>query len=307
VSPRERILVVLTAGAVAGVGAVGVWMGLAATSVPTVDLGRTVSDTVTVSTGTQSARLETEWRLHRDGTVSVRVDLGSYAVLEPDPQPLAEAADVAVQLACDARIRVDDLPVGVELVEDGEEAECEDPTGEGVGARQVFLFDLSIDAPSATLTGHPVREWSSSLAGQRTARSPRMILVTGALVDTAIPGGVTTPAARSTLTSVIEAGPNDLIDVTVTPAGAVTESTSVTVQGEDEKEWVDSVSWQLEFEHLGAQDWLDEGLARWTDPAGQTGMQLLLLVSGALVGVAASVAVEWLFSWLTRLRGTAGA
>lgn len=243
---RERVGIALSAAAVAGVGAIGVWMGLAATSVPTVDLGDTVNDTVLVTTGTHDAGPAVEWRLHRNGDVTLIASLAAPGIAIPELR---------------------DDPVEI--------------------------------------TGHPLQEWSTSLAGQSTARSPRMLFATGETLDAVLPFGATTPGAYSTLTAVLEAGPRDLLDLTVTPAGDIVESTSVMVESNGDEQWVDSVTWSLTYRGLAQQFFLDEGLARWTDPSGQTFMQLLLLLSGALIGVAASLAVERLFSWTLQVREAA--
>ena len=73
---------------------------------------------------------------------------------------------------------------------------------------------------------------------------------------------------------------------------------SVSVQSDGERLWTDSVTWQLTFAGLSSLSTLEEGLVRWTDPGGQTFTQLLLLLSGALIGVAASLVVERLFAWV---------
>lgn len=298
---------ILSAAAVAAVAALGVWTGLAATAVPTVDLGETVNDTVVVSTGTQDSGPSVEWRLHRDGDVSVIASLVSPSTLIPPDFPTAERARIAVELACDARLADLRMPSGVDLLEDGEEANCgPEPLDEGVPARQVFVMKVAA-ADLVEIRGHPLREWSTSTAGQTTARSPRMLFSTGGIVDPALPFNVVDPAPYSTLDAVLEVGPEDLLDLTVTPAGDVVESTSVMVQGDGEQRWVDSVTWSLTFAGLAHQFTLEEGLARWTDPSGQTTMQLLLLLSGALIGVAASVAVERLFSWAMHVRTASSA
>jgi hypothetical protein len=307
VSASNRLGVVLAATAVAAVGAVGVWMGLVATSVPNVDLGETVNDTVVVSTGTEDAGIEVQWRLHRDGDVSVSIALVTPPLALPPDFPTAERAVVAVELWCDARLRDATIPDGVELIEDGDDTECGSAASdEGVPARQIYI--TTIEGEYIVIRGHPVRDWTTSLAGQSTARSPRLILLTGGIVDPVMPFEMAGPGAYSTLTAVLESGPQDLLDLTVTPSGDVVESTSVMVQGDGDQVWVDSVTWALTFGGMFTdQATLEEGLARWTDPAGQTAMQLLLLLSGALIGVVASVVVERFFSWTLRVRSAAAA
>lgn len=298
---RPTLGIVLSAAAVAAVGAIGVWLGLAATAVPNVDLGETVNDTVAVSTGTDEASIAVEWRLHRNGDVSIRAGLTPPPIAMPADFPTATRAQMAVELACDARLRDPDVPDGVELITDGDEHVCSDAGSEGAAARQIFIMTAGED--DFVITGHPVRDWSTTLAGQSTARSPRMILLTGGLFDPMMPFSMITPGAYSTLTAVLESGPQDLLDLTVTPSGQTVESTSVMVQGDGDDVWVDSVTWQLTFPgDLTGQSTLEEGLARWTDPAGQTFTQLLLLLSGAFIGVAASLAVERLYTWTLQLR-----
>ncbi|BDV31303.1 hypothetical protein [Microbacterium terricola] len=299
-SVRGRIGVALSAAAVAAIGAVGVWMGLAATTVPTVDLGVTVNDTVSVATGTEDAAVEVTWRLQRDGDVLLSAAMASPGTMVPADFPAATRARIAISLACDARLEALALPDGVEVAEDGDEAACDSAAMDGLPARQLFV--MTIDADVVEIRGHPVREWSTALAGQSTSRSPAINMLTGGIVDPAVSFAIVDPGRYSTLTAVLEAGPNDLLDLTVTPAGDVVEATSVTVEGDGEHEWVDSVAWTLTYAGLAQQFQLGEGLARWTDPSGQTFMQLLLLLSGAFIGVAASLAVERLFAWTSRLR-----
>jgi hypothetical protein len=304
VTARERIGIALSAAAVAAVGAVGVWIGLAATSVPSVDLGDTVNDIVAVSTDTSDAAISVEWRLHRGGDVSLTASLVSPGIELPSDFPIGESARIAIELACDARLQGVSPPDGVELIEDGSEAGCgADPAEDALPARQIFVMTLADEF--VEVTGHPVREWSTSLAGQSTARTPRMILATGGFIDPALPFDMVTPGRYSSLSAVLEAGPKDLLDLTVTPAGDVVEATGIMVQSDGDRTWVDSVRWSLEFQTLAQQSSLEEGLARWTDPTGQTLMQLLLLLSGALIGVAASLAVERLFAWTLRARRAA--
>lgn len=293
---------VLSATAVAAVGAVGVWMGLAATSVPTVDLGPTMNDTVTVSTSTEDAAIAVEWRLRRDGTVAITASTVAPPLARPGDFPSAISADIAIQLSCDARLKDPELPDGVTMTTDGSEAECgTGAPGESIPARQIF--QMTVGEELYEIAGRPVTNWSTSLAGQTTARSPRVVFLVGNVVDEALPG-IADPGRYSALSVVLEAGPNDLLDLTVTPAGDVVEATSVGVQDDGEHTWVDSVTWAFSFERFDLQTSLEEGLARWTDPAGQTFMQLLLLLSGALIGVAASLGVEALYSWTLRVRGT---
>ena len=90
--------------AVAAVGAVGVWMGLAATAVPTVDLGDTTNDVVVASTGTENAVVDVEWRLSPDGDVTVWATIG----FDPLSETMnAETATVIIELWCDARLRTE--------------------------------------------------------------------------------------------------------------------------------------------------------------------------------------------------------
>lgn len=301
-SARPTLGIVLSAAAVAAVGALGVWLGLAATAVPNVDLGATVNDTVVVSTGTEDAGITAEWRLHRDGHVSITVGMAASGIAIPEDFPTATHAQIAVELWCDTRLKNLDPPAGVQLIDDGDESACSDPTDDGVGARQIFVMDVAFDE-LVVITGQPVRSWSTTLAGQSTARSPRMILYAGGLYDPVMPFAGVTPGKYSTLGAVLESGPQDLLDLTVTPSGETVESTSVMVQGDGTDVWVDSAAWLLTFSgDLSGQTTMEEGLARWTDPAGQTFTQLLLLLSGAFIGVAASLAVERLYFWTLHLR-----
>lgn len=287
--------VILSSAAVAAVGALGVWMGLAATSVPTVDLGDSTHDYIAFSTDADKAVVEGEWRLRPDGRAQIWVNLGF------DPRgetPNAQRGNVVVELGCDARLRNPDPGPEIDLVENGEEALCADGAiAEGVPARQIFTFELTQFDPQ-TLTGTPVRDWSATSSGQRTARSPALVLGVGGLMDDALPITPTTPAQTSSLTAVFEATPQELIDVSVRPAGEIDEAMSVAVQSDGERLWTDSVTWRLDFGGLDTRATLEAGLTRWTDPGGQTFMQLLLLLSGALIGVAASLAVERMFAWL---------
>lgn len=288
--------VILSSAAVAAVGAVGVWMGLTATSVPTVDLGDSTQDMVVVSTDAENAVVEVEWRLRSDGTAAVTVSLGFDLHAETVN---AERGTVVVELWCDARLRSPEPGPDIELVDDGDEALCADGAiAEGVPARQIFVFEVTQFEPQQ-VTGTPVRDWSATASGQRTARSPALVLGVGGIMDEALPVIVATPAHASTLTTVFEATPKELIDVSVRPAGEIDEAMSVAVQSDGERLWTDSVTWRLDFAGLDTAATLEAGLTRWTDPGGQTFTQLLLLLSGALIGVAASLAVERMFSWLS--------
>lgn len=302
-SVRARVGVVASAAAVAAVGAIGVWMGLAATAVPNVDLGETVDDTVVMSTGTGDAPLSLEWRLHQNGDVTLTASLVGSPLARPSDFPSANSARVAIQLSCDARLKDPTVPAGVKIIQDGDEAGCDGAVlEEGFPARQTFL--LTVTADYTVISGHPLREWSTSLAGQTTARTPRMLFAEGGFIDPTIPFNFATPGAYSTLTAVLESSAKDLLDLTVKPAGDVVEATSIMVQSDETHQWVDSVSWSLTYAGYTQQTSLEEGLARWTDPSGQTLAQLLLLLSGALIGVAASVAVDRMFAWTVRARRT---
>lgn len=303
---RARIGVALSAAAVAAIGAVGVWLGLAATSVPTVDVGETVLDEVTVWSNAPEADVWVEWRLRRDETVIITVRLG----IGPDGVPTGSGeATAALELLCDTRLRDPVVADGVTVREGGSDEGCnaghlpvteDDPP---VPAWQTFTFP--IDTTFTQIMGHPVRAWTATLGGQRTARSPTLALGSsgGGYTGEAPAFEATDPAPGARLTAVLEASPDELIDVMVTPSGdGVVQETSVTVQaapGADR--WTDSVSWSRPpHPEFGA--FLPGGLARWSDPGAQSLMQLLLLLSGALIGVAASLAVERFVAWTMQMR-----
>ena len=102
-TPRGIGIIVSTVAVVA-VGAVGVWMGLAATAVPTVDLGDTTNDVLVASTGTENAVVDVEWRLGPDGDVTVWADLGFDPLSETVN---AERGTVIVEARCAAADRWD--------------------------------------------------------------------------------------------------------------------------------------------------------------------------------------------------------
>lgn len=303
-SARGGIGVALSATAVAAIGAVGVWMGIAATSVPTVDLGDTVSDTMYVWSDAPDAQLLVEWRLRRDETVVITVRLA----MNPDGTPAGSGQAMAVvELLCDARLVDPVLPdVDVDFQEGGSGEGCGEDTALSSDVAAVELatqtFTFPIDTTFTRIEGRSVRPWTASIAGQRTARSPSLVL---GQAGGAVTIDATVPAPQSRLISVLEASPDELIDVMVTPSGeGVVQETSVTVQSDPGvSSWTDSVTWSRPAGDAEFGAFLPEGLARWTDPGAQTLTQLLLLLSGALIGVAASLAVERVVAWTLQVRG----
>ncbi|SDS56643.1 hypothetical protein SAMN04488543_1968 [Friedmanniella luteola] len=254
------------------VAVLGGWWGLslgddatriAQVSVPA-EVGRD-DPTVVVYTRTPEAAVSFEWILLADGKVSVSVD--GFA-------PEGGVIEATVELTKGARLTFDDPEV----------------RSRTDGDRQ--LVDLSA---GDNAVGTPAATWRASANGRTEARVPDVWLGLGD--DSA---GLLQPSPESTAFVGVAGGPTESIDffspstiqggeVRVLETGSVFGGGSAVI-------WAVSPSKVPDDSSLFGPDQpsadLDTAVARLSEPAGVAGAQQRLLLSGAVLGLAAAALFE---------------
>lgn len=286
----------LIAGLAIALGAAGGWMAYQSTRVPNVELGRTSDDTIQVWSDTPDTAVTVQWVLRPDGQVLI-----TATGVEGQPSPHA----VHVLLWCDTQLASPGL-----WMSEGELSSTS--FGEGCDGTAPATAQLLTFGVGESAYGTTIADWTDGASGQRVARSPRIVLsgtgesdetITGVNLDEFNSVQEQLPVDRFPVTSSsvlsvgLDADPAEIPDDTVPPDGS-TEKLSVTIVTDEGLDTVPSVTWDLSFtsESPGRYGYtMQAGLARWTNPEGQTSAQTLLLLSGVALGLALSLIAELLF------------
>lgn len=256
-----------------------------------------------------------EWLMTSDGHVEIAaeavigdINKPEYATEGPletlEELEAEEDLEFVIILLCDARLDPLELSEGGVVIERGSEAACSDPVSSAdEGARQIFT---AVDY--LTIEGTPLGQWTDRRGGNRLARTPaigwgeysspaynpydlvqRLLFGDrhqifeyaapneGSRVSASLGAAAGEFIVNTTLDIPMVDSPSDLNRVVYNEALDTTESMAI--------------SWNAtENESLQA------GVVQWTQPGAAERTQWFTLLSGALLGVAASVAVETVLS-----------
>ncbi|GAA1679518.1 hypothetical protein GCM10009807_24220 [Microbacterium lacus] len=279
----------------------GVWGGLLAIAQPSLET-LDQKDSIELWTDRREAELSIVWTLSADGQVSLRVTHVG------DGQDRAPAIAYVV-FSCGARLEnvvpsldfQQDSPPAYELITAGDPSGCQaldEPIGFHELEYQLLTAHLR-PGESLLLTGKPIEAWSSETLNARLARSPQMASISvGADEGDGTPFSYynypllktveATIPARSSFAVALQATATEERQAVYGPEGTgVEQQTSNSVIDWGNGRFVDSIQWSAQNVQV-----LYSGIARWSEPGGLNRSQLLLLIAGALLGVAASIGVE---------------
>ena len=295
---RGAVVSLLTASLV-----VGVWAGLTAIAQPSLET-LDQKDSIELWADEHSADLSIVWTLTKEGLVDLRI---THVGLSVDRAP----ATAYVVFSCGARLNNVTPKLDFQQISPPEYGltAAGDPAGCGVldepiGFRELEYQLLSVElepGQSLLLTGQPVEPWTSETLNARLARSPQMNSISvGPDEGDPKPFSFNNYPLLEELEAVLpsSASFSVVLQATATeerqavygPGGSgVTESTGNSVIDWGSGPFVDSVRWSVQDAQV-----IYSGVARWSEPGGLNQSQLLLLMAGALLGVATSIAVELL-------------
>ncbi|WP_085369854.1 hypothetical protein [Leifsonia sp. NCR5] len=307
--------------AVLAVGGAGLALGLVALRSPSVDLARGDYEGIVVWTNVRDAPVKLRITLQEDGRLDLYVvssfpevpsiEDGRWTVTRPEQQatmdgpPVSAIADVVyLQFTCSSQLDPSTVRLGftpkATVTFTGGGRSCTKPT-----QSQTAKVELQADGPPqinaageesrtflsgdnlASFSAEPVGRWTDATIDQRVARTPP--LQYGQFIDGyAPPPGAAVPGPFSTLEASLEGRTSDLVDKTMPDEGvgnALTQSVT----------W--SRSW-ASTDPKGAdpatRTRLDATMVRWTTSSGTAWVQGLLLAAGVLLGVATSLAIEFI-------------
>lgn len=281
--------------ALVAAGAIAIWgllLGVGATSAPTVTSGGN-HESIRVWVDRPGVALDITWSMDPGGVVTIFVNV---------QDDTADRAVVYMVLTCGARM----APAfsGGDLVDEfGSEADCTQPqllTGDP--ATQVISVSVEAVGQGAVV-GETRGSWVASAAGRRAARTPQMFLAWYEPLDPEVQAlNLELAGEESTFVLSLAAAITETLDTYVPNAeeGGVAVSTSASIfSGLTGKDPVvlGSVSWSA----TGAGAGMQGSYASWQDSGGMATAQFQLLLAGVLLGIAASVVVEF-FLELARQR-----
>lgn len=262
----------------------GFGLAFQALAIPDVDRSEEIDIEVGISDNVApEVEISVIWMIATNGDVTLDVEARP-------PGPEYGESVFFIQLYCDARIVRPPgagWPSGVTVNPAGEEEMCEEGAAlEPAGRARQKLTIVNY----ALIRGTPIRPWTQSIGGDRAVRTPH--------IDSSSslpPGFYAYNAFESTLATAMSASPSETV------SGVVPRH----LPGDPpDSEWVASV-WGPDRFELPARVWtadrhsqgLESVVVRWAQLGSAELDQWLVLISGALLGVAASVAVETLIWW----------
>lgn len=312
-------LVVILVLTLAGMG-----MGAVGTASPDVDPPSGLWSDVSIvapaspdAPGPSDARVSFQWTMDSEGHVTIT----AYA---DDGTELEEPREFTILLACGARL--DDIVVVLKSSPDGPSLEHPQEFGDEsvCGAtsyepEKIPRYQAITIKGRAILEGNPMGNWTDARGGQRLARTPSIGWFSPRLGDVSVAPSSNaatdltgkldesldsiTPAEVSSGDVVFDSGEGMLVG-DVREDAAVRWTTTRCGRAETEQEWKDCAESERVHRPVNRPD-LRSGIARWTQLGGQEHAQWFTLGSGLLLGIAATLVIEWLRRELRRrLRAT---
>jgi hypothetical protein len=277
-----RAVTLLAAGAIAVVGVV---LGVVATSAPTVESGGN-HERIRVWVDRPDVAINFRWSMDPSGEITMFLNVDDDT---------AERAVVYIVLTCGARMA--STFSGGELVDEfGSETDCEHPKILGSDpATQVISVAVEAVGQGA-VTGLTRDAWVATAAGRRAARTPQMFFAWYQPLEPELADlDLELVGVGSSFDLSLSATTTETLDTYIpnADAGGVAVSTSASIfsglTGETPVV-LGSVSWSAAGPAAGMQG----AYASWQDSGGIARAQFQLLLAGVLLGVAASVVVEFL-------------
>ena len=323
----RQLAVLIPVAAALAIGWLGLSMGSEAAATPATNLGDVFGDQVEVWTDRADAQVSVGWEVTDSG--AIELSLSNAARVES-----AEPFTALVALHCDARLVQPEFitPGGggeVELTEHGFEALCpeaglalgrSETTLSGEPAYQLFRIPLPSGenyvrgGRDVAIGGLAHGEWTDFTLAKRIARTPMIGFssiygVPRALEDEEI----FEAAVGSAIDVALYSQPDEVIELSVPPDGrGLTEILSTSASSIERLSGseltVQSAYWHLETTdgNVGSTDFVGSAFARWGIPDGEARVQLLLLLSGVLLGVAASLLIDSISRTFRRKASTNG-
>lgn len=293
----------------------GAWMGFEGTATPDIDApsGRSPEVVIVAPASPSnpepaSAEVRLWWLMDSRG--SVRISAYGYDTADPN-MPRA----FRVLLTCGARL--DDsfeavLHPELQIEEFGDEAAC----GAAASEDGAIPAQQAITATGGRLyiEGTPRGTWTDVRGGHRLARTPSIGWFSSRAVDVDVaPTSIAEAGLTSELSETLDSvtppemasgdvlfswGEGMLVDsVLQDPAVSWLTSACVRLSARDE---LDGCLAREAAEHPANPPDLRSGIARWTQVGGQQQAQWLTLGSGVALGIATTLAVEWILHRLSR-------
>lgn len=277
-------------GAIICLGGIGWFMGAYATAQPAMTIGDE-HPRITLWSVETSVSVHLDIALFPSGRVHVQV----YAEGDPPPTGLAYA------LVLTDRARLVDLQSAYDLgglrVENTRNPE-----------HQVILVSFKPGQRLIQFSGTPVEPWIAPTVGERIAQTPTIEFGAESITD--YPAQIV-EALGLKRDSLIEPSFSSRLDVVLTNSDSEGVESFLPTDGAlvinggssyDEPHVTGMVQWHLIRAEDERLNFLLPVIGRYSDRQGQANSQRLLLLSGVLLGVAASMLVEVLVAWSAKRR-----
>ncbi len=288
--------------AVGLLGLVGWQLGVAATRSPTLELGDSFSDGVELWATPTSAPVSFTWSLRPSGGVEMYLSI--------EERDRGRTSRYTILLRCDARLdSFDERSDHVSTRTVGDDARCGLDSSEAT----TQIIDVPVDDSGiAVVSGDPHVPWTSTAGGRRVARTPSMGIGTRSREIPGVDTNQLVPPRWTRISAELWGTASESLDsylpTELTVNGRVQAFAEEQHLGGDREPTGSAAGWSRSFDPSLGTDQQPTGLitgtARWSDPQGVADAQRALLLSGVLLGVVASLAVEGAFA-LVRSRRSA--